>query len=74
MNFDALGSKRMYIMDKRGEGVPIILSESKMLSGKMPEYRIIDDTELQLTIFVPFCPEHTIRACYFVNALLLVEF
>ncbi len=62
MNFDALGSKRMYIMDKRGEGVPIILSESKDLSGKMPEYRIIDDTELQLTIFASFCPEHTIGA------------
>jgi predicted HTH transcriptional regulator len=57
MNFDALGSKRVFIMDKRGEGVPIILSESKALSGKIPEYRVIDDTEVQLTIYASFCPE-----------------
>ena len=51
MNFDATGSKRIYIMDKRGEGVPIILSESESLSGKRPEYTLIDDAELRLTIF-----------------------
>jgi len=51
MNFDATGSKRVYIMDKRGEGVPIIISESYELSGKKPEYTLIDDTELQLTIY-----------------------
>jgi predicted HTH transcriptional regulator len=54
MNFDATGSKRLYIMDKRGEGVPIILSESLELSGKKPEYTLIDDTELKLTIFAAF--------------------
>ena len=54
MNFDATGSKRTFIMDKRGEGVPIILSESFKLSGKMPEYKVIDDTELLLTIFASF--------------------
>jgi predicted HTH transcriptional regulator len=54
MNFDATGSKRLYIMDKRGEGVPIILSESQELSGKKPEYTLIDDTELKLTIFASF--------------------
>jgi predicted HTH transcriptional regulator len=57
MNFDAIGSKRIFIMDKRGEGVPIILSESEALSGKRPEYRVIDDTELQLTVFAAFSPE-----------------
>jgi predicted HTH transcriptional regulator len=51
MNFDAYGSKRTYIMDKRGEGVPIIISERLELSGKRPEYTLIDDTELLLTIF-----------------------
>jgi predicted HTH transcriptional regulator len=51
MNFDATGSKRTYIMDKRGEGVPVIISESLELSGKKPEYTIIDDTELLLIIF-----------------------
>ncbi len=43
-------SHRTRIMDKRGEGVPIILSRSEELSGKKPEYRLIDDSELLLTI------------------------
>jgi predicted HTH transcriptional regulator len=51
MNVDAEGSKRVYIMDKRGEGVPIILTESFRLSGKKPEYRLIDEAELKLSIF-----------------------
>lgn len=42
---------RMTIMDKRGEGVPIIISESEKLSGKKPEYELIDDSELLLTIY-----------------------
>ncbi len=42
---------RQFLMDKRGEGVPIILDESEKLSGKSPVYRLIDDTELMLTIF-----------------------
>jgi predicted HTH transcriptional regulator len=54
MNVDAEGSKRMYIMDKRGEGVPIILIESEKLSGIKPEYLLIDDTELRLTIFAAY--------------------
>ena len=37
-------------MEKRGEGVPIILDNSEQLSGRMPEYRLIDDEELLLTI------------------------
>jgi len=54
MNFDATGSKRIYIMDKRGEGVPVIISESLRLSGKKPEYTLIDDSELRLIIFAAF--------------------
>ena len=34
-----------------GEGVPIILDESEKLSGQNPVYRLIDDSELMLTIF-----------------------
>ena len=45
------GTTRSYIMDRRGEGVPIILHESKKLSGRYPEYRLIDDSELHLTIY-----------------------
>ncbi|MDR1920482.1 MAG: putative DNA binding domain-containing protein [Candidatus Adiutrix sp.] len=51
MNVEAPGSRRHFIMDKRGEGVPIIFSESRELSGKFPEYRLIDEAELRLTIF-----------------------
>ncbi|MGH8583556.1 MAG: ATP-binding protein [Gammaproteobacteria bacterium] len=39
------------LMDKRGEGVPIILEESRKLSGRLPVYRLIDDSELRLTIY-----------------------
>jgi predicted HTH transcriptional regulator len=46
-----LASHRSHIMDKRGEGVPIILKRSEQLSGKRPEYRLNDDSELLLTIF-----------------------
>jgi hypothetical protein len=38
-------------MEKRGDGVPIILRESEELSGRRPEYRLIDESELLLTIF-----------------------
>ena len=51
MNVDAIGSQRNFIMDKRGEGVPIIITESEKLSGKKPVYRLLDDSELMLTIF-----------------------
>lgn len=42
---------RQFLMEKRGDGVPIILNESYALSGKYPEYRLIDDAELLLTIY-----------------------
>lgn len=51
ISIDAYRGERRFIMDKRGEGVPIILSESQLLSGKKPEYRLLDDAELMLTIF-----------------------
>ena len=37
-------------MDKRGEGVPVILSASDRLSGKCPEYKLLGESELLLTI------------------------
>lgn len=42
---------RGYYMEKRGDGVPIILNESEKLSDKKPVYRLIDDSELLLTIY-----------------------
>jgi ATP-dependent DNA helicase RecG len=44
-------TERRTLMDRRGEGVPLILERSERLSGKRPEYRLIDDQELLLTIF-----------------------
>ncbi|MCY4317010.1 MAG: putative DNA binding domain-containing protein [Roseovarius sp.] len=48
---DDFAAHRTHIMDKRGEGVPVILSNSEQLSGRLPEYRMIDDSELLLTIY-----------------------
>lgn len=48
---EGLSSHRRYIMDKRGEGVPIILARSEQLSGKRPVYQMKDDSELLLTIY-----------------------
>ncbi len=42
---------RGFYMEKRGDGVPIILHESEKLSGRKPIYRLIDDSELLLTIY-----------------------
>ncbi len=56
MNVDAFGSQRSFIMDKRGEGVPIIITESERLAGVKPTYRLIDDAELQLTIYAAMPP------------------
>ena len=37
-------------MDKRGEGVPVILSASGRRSGVRPEYKLLGESELLLTI------------------------
>lgn len=55
--FEGFPGDRKFLMDKRGEGVPIILSESKKLSGHLPKYRLIDDAELMLTIFATQPPQ-----------------
>ena len=49
-----LSTDRRNLMEKRGEGVPIILDGSERLSGRTPEYRLIDDAELLLTIHAAF--------------------
>jgi hypothetical protein len=51
MNFDILDTRRKFMMDKRGDGVPIIYAESIEISGKKPIYEQIDDIELKLTIY-----------------------
>jgi ATP-dependent DNA helicase RecG len=56
MNVGAAESKRTFIMDKRGEGVPIIITDSEKLSGIRPKYELLDDAELKLTIFAALPP------------------
>jgi ATP-dependent DNA helicase RecG len=48
---DWLDTGRATLMDRRGEGVPIILQKSEALSEKRPIYEVFDDAELRLTIF-----------------------
>ena len=43
--------ERTHMMERRGDGVPIILEESYELSGIYPEYTLIDDSELCLVIW-----------------------
>jgi ATP-dependent DNA helicase RecG len=50
-DIDWLQSDRGMMMDRRGEGVSIILERSEHLSGKKAEFTLIDDTELLLTIY-----------------------
>lgn len=44
------GVGRVHMMDRRGDGVPIIRQESRELSGRLPEYTLIDESELRLVI------------------------
>ncbi len=46
-----LQTSRSFMMDRRGEGVNQILDRSEALSGKIPIYKMLDDSELMLTIF-----------------------
>ncbi len=47
---------RTKLMERRGDGVDIIIDESTKLSGRKPEYRLIDDAELMLTIYAAPMP------------------
>lgn len=51
-----IARSRGYIMDKRGEGVPLIKRLSKELSEKDPIFEMVGE-ELQLTIFAQVKPE-----------------
>ncbi len=50
-DLDWLQTGRRTLMDKRGEGVQIILDRSERLSGRVPEYHVLDESELLLTIY-----------------------
>ncbi len=49
---------RQALIERRGEGVPKIMRTGEALSGKHPEYSLIDDNELLLTIFAANKPTH----------------
>lgn len=46
-----LGTTRTTIMDRRGEGVGVLLRRSEAHSGRRPVYRVLDESEVMLTIF-----------------------
>ncbi len=41
---------RQYFMERRGDGVPIIIRETQELSGLRPEFRLVDNSEVLLHI------------------------
>ena len=41
---------RQFFMERRGDGVPIIFRETKALSGVLPQYQLIDGSDLVLKI------------------------
>lgn len=42
---------RSRIMDRRGEGVPVILAASTKLAQRQPKYELLGDSEIKLTIY-----------------------
>ncbi len=44
------GPGRRFLMERRGDGVPIIFAETEKLAGRKPSYSLIDDAELLLVI------------------------
>lgn len=44
------GGDRQYFMERRGDGVPIIQSETRAVSGKHAEFRIVHDAELLVVL------------------------
>ena len=51
------GLERAHLIEKRGEGVPIILDEGKRIAERCPEYQLIDNAELLLTLWGAPPPE-----------------
>lgn len=54
---EGLDTIRTTMMDRRGEGVSIIMDRSEQLSGRRPVYEMLDDSELRLTIFAANPPD-----------------
>ena len=59
---------RQYFMERRGDGVPIILRETRELSGRRPEYRLVDNSEVLLIIPAAALEQSPARAVITVRA------
>ena len=46
-----LQTPRTTLMDRRGNGVPVILMKSEALSGQRPLYEVLGESELRLTVY-----------------------
>ena len=61
---DLEGAKgRQFFVERRGDGVPIIRRETRELCGSLPSFRLVDESELCLTIpsaMQDFAPAHTV--------------
>jgi predicted HTH transcriptional regulator len=53
---DIPGVNRRTVLDKRGEGVPLLLSLSEELSGRRPTYELVGGDYLKLTIYAAQTP------------------
>lgn len=53
---------RVHLMDRRGDGVPIIQRETIQLCGRPPVYKLIDDAELLLVLPAAPQKESPVRA------------
>jgi predicted HTH transcriptional regulator len=54
---DLPGLPRRTLMDRRGEGVPLLIAASRELSGRAPEYALIGPDMLKLTIHAASPPQ-----------------
>ncbi len=57
---------RSYFLERRGDGVPVILRETRELAGRNPEFRLVDRAELQ--VVVPAAATDSARASVVVTA------
>ena len=46
---------RLYVMERRGDGIPIIQSETRELSGKPPHFELVGGSELR--VILPAAPQ-----------------
>ena len=53
---------RRYLMERRGDGVPVINRETKSISGREPQFRLLDGSELCVTLPAAVVETNAIQA------------